>query len=466
MHLMAASVAVFLSIHPAQRALLFPAIDQAGPRVIIARAGIRGGKTEVGAIATVLQAINDPTAEDECHAVTSPTFAMSKLGPEPKLKKVLFDRSIFPVSPLVRHAKSERAFYVKNRLGGLSRIRIFSGEDPDRWRGDKWRSWWPDEGAYLTSDARDVGLGRLADTNGRMLVTTTPDGRNWLSDFSDECTVEETRYVKRTDAAGAKLRMPYTVRRSPDSRILEVRWSSLANPFVPLEGFEELKARYDDDTYRQEVLAEYVAKSGRVYREFEREKHVVELPVSAGRVFIGADFNVERMAWCFAQETSVTGTGKPGLHVFAEQEIRDADTRKSALLAKRLLQERGVDLARVTIHPDASGKRRQTAGSDTSRSDLHILRELGFRVEAGTSNPPIKDRVNCVNGLFAHGRLTVSPRCPMTIEALERQPWDPNTDPVVPLKDGILDNRADALGYVAWARYPLRRATIIGKAAA
>lgn len=462
---MAAIVAATFAIHPPQRDLLFPAIHPTGPRTIIARAGIRGGKTEVGALATVLQAINDPTAEDECHAVTSPTFAMSKLGPEPKLLKVFFNRELFPVSPLVRHAKSERAFYVKNRVGTLSRIRIFSGEDPDRWRGDKWRSWWPDEGAYLTSYARDVGIGRLADTNGRMLVTTTPDGRNWLSEFSDECTNEETRWVVRPGPDGVPARMPYTVRRSPDGKVLEVRWSSLANPFVPMDGFEQLKARYDDDTYRQEVLAEYVAKSGRVYREFEREKHVVEMPVPAGRVFIGADFNVERMAWVFGFETQVSRDGKPGLHVFGEQEIRDADTRKAAVAALRFLQERGIPRDRVTIHPDASGKKRQTAGSDTARSDLHILREFGFRVEAGSSNPPIKDRVNCVNGLFAHSRLTISPRCPLTIEAVEKQPWDTGSDPVVPEKDGVLDNRTDALGYLCWARYPLRRPTIIGKAA-
>jgi hypothetical protein len=70
-----------------------------------------------------------------------------------------------------------------------------------------------------------------------------------------------------------------------------------------------------------------------------------------------------------------------------------------------------------------------------------------------------------VNGLFAHGRLSVSPKCPLTIEALEDQPWDPDSDPVVPLKDGVLDNRADALGYACWAKYPLRRETIIGRAA-
>lgn len=464
---MAAVLAGALSIHPGQRDFIFPAIDPEGPSAVIARAGIRGGKTEGGAYATVMQAILDPTAEDECHAVTSPTFAMSKLGPEPKLKKVLGDRSVFPISPLVWHAKSERTFYVKNQAGTLSRIRIFSGEDPDRWRGDRWRSWWADEGGYLSSEARDVGLGRLADTEGRMLVTTTPFGRNWLAEYSDECTLEEKRWVLRRGADGKPMRVPYYVRRSPDGAVLEVRWSSLANPFIPTAGIEKLRLRYDDDTWRQEVEAEYVAKSGRVYREFERAKHVVDRgPLHPGKVYLGADFNVGRMAWVFAQDTVVTGNAMPGLHVFAEQEKRDTDTRAAALEAKKRLAEWGVSLDRVVVHPDASGSKRQTAASDTAKSDLHILRQLGFRVVASSKNPPVKDRVNCVNGLLAHGRLTISPKCPLLLEALEEQPWDAEADPVVPLKDGVLDNRNDALGYVCWAKYPLRRATLIGKKAA
>jgi hypothetical protein len=120
---------------------------------------------------------------------------------------------------------------------------------------------------------------------------------------------------------------------------------------------------------------------------------------------------------------------------------------------------------RRSVLPRLIGSKRQTTGSDTTRSDIRIIEQAGFRVQAGKTNPAVKDRVNCVNGLFANDRLTVSPHCTKTLEAVEKQAWDPDTDPIVPVKDGILDNRTDALGYACWAKYPLKRETIIGRAA-
>jgi hypothetical protein len=410
-------------------------------KLTLAVAGIRGGKTHVGALATILRAIRLPTEEDQCHAVASPTFPMSKWGPEAKLQKLLRDRRVFPVSPLIDYAKSDRCFYLANEAGSVSKIRIFSGDDPDRWRGDSWLSWWGDEAARLTKQAWDVGIGRLADTDGPALFTTTPDGHNFLFDLAAEATVE---------APGDG----FIHRVSEDGRVRLVSWASTSNVFLKNPGaFEDLRARYDPDTYAQEVEAQFVARSGRVYRHFDRKRHVRALPVPSGSalvVYVGQDFNVERMASVFAFDT---GTG---LHIFDEMEIRDADT---FVLVKRLdawCAARGLARERVTVVPDASGKKRQTgANRDTARTDLEILQRAGFRVRGPKANPAVRDRVNSVNSLLWTARLTLDPRCALTIEALEKQPWGKDGGPE---KDGVLDNRVDALGYVVWHRYPLRQA--------
>jgi phage terminase large subunit-like protein len=415
---------------------------EGGARDTLAVAGIRGGKTQVGALATVVRALREPTEEDQCHAVVSPTFPMSKIGPEPKLLKLLNDRSRFPVSPLLHYARSERALYLRNLLGSVSKLRIFSGENPDRWRGDAWLSAWLDEAARLTKDAYDVAQGRLADTDGPCLITTTPDGYNFVYDLARQATE-------------AAAREGYALRRSPDGSVVLVSWRSTVNPFLrSLRGFERLAVRYDPDTYEQEVNAGFIARTGRVYKAFERERHLKARPLLPGPIYVGQDFNVDRMVSTFHQRVPAAG-GVEGIHVLAELEIRDADTH---LLVRRLREwcaKRGFSADRLVVCPDATGRKRQTAAAQRSApSDLAILRDAGFAVRAFRSNPHVKDRVNAVNGLYYNGRATVDPGCVLLVEALERQKW---TESGEPEKDGILDNRTDSHGYAVWYNFPLRR---------
>ena len=59
----------------------------------------------------------------------------------------------------------------------------------------------------------------------------------------------------------------------------------------------------------------------------------------------------------------------------------------------------------VTIYPDASGQSRHT---NASESDIDILRAAGFTVMVNGMNPAIRDRINAVNGLLAHGKMKVN----------------------------------------------------------
>lgn len=411
----------------------------------LAVAGIRGGKTEIGALRTILRAMRVPTAADQCHAVTSPTFQMSKIGPEAKLFKLLEDRSLFPASPLVRFAKSERVFYISTSSGSTSRVRIFSGENPQRWRGDSWLSAWLDEAALLSLEAWNVALGRLAETDGPATFTTTPDGHNFVYDIASEATVD------LPVDAGQYRRAGYLARESPNGRTRLVSWSSTANVFLPSsDGFADLVSRYDPDTYAQEVEGQFIARSGRVYR-FVRDVHMTKCELNPqAPVYVGQDFNVARMVSVFIQE------GPDGvLRVIGEMETRDADTHGLCRKLEGWGRSRGLPQERLIICPDASSRARKTAAaSDTGKSDLEILLRAGYRVEGPRANPPIKDRVNCVNGLLHNRKLLVDPSCSLLVEALEKQPWDDRGHE--PVKDGILDNRADALGYACWARAPLK----------
>lgn len=411
--------------------------------ITLAVSGVRGGKTHVGALACIADAFNVPTDQDQCHAVVSPTYPMSRLGPEAKLHKLLADKTLFPPWLLAYYSKGEHTFFLRNCLGTLSKIRIFTGEKPDRWRGDAWLTWWGDESARLTADAWDVAQGRLADTDGKARFTTTPNGMNFIADLAQECTREIPR-------------PGYVLRERPDGKVRLVSWASTLNAFLRnLSGFAKLKERYDPDFYAQEVLAQFIARTGRVYRWFTRAKHARSREIGSGPIYVGQDFNVARM--CSAFCVDLPGDG---VHQFHEIEIRDADTYVLANRLEAWCRAEGVRKERLTIVPDASSRKRQTAArSDTAKSDIEILVKAGFRVKGPKANPRVKDRVNSVNGLMYRGAFSIDPSCRLTIEAFEKQPWAEDGEPE---KDGVYDNRTDAVGYAVWFRQPLRapRATL------
>ena len=58
--------------------------------------------------------------------------------------------------------------------------------------------------------------------------------------------------------------------------------------------------------------------------------------------------------------------------------------------------------------------------TNASASDIDILQNAGYRVDAPPTNPFIRDRINAVNSLLAHGRMSVNiDRCEDFVQAME-----------------------------------------------
>ena len=111
----------------------------------------------------------------------------------------------------------------------------------------------------------------------------------------------------------------------------------------------------------------------------------------------------------------------------------------------------------ITVYPDASGQ--NTSSKSASVSDILLLRQAGFGVDALSQNPPIKDRVSSVNGLLLNAaglrRLRVNvDRCPVFTECLEQQVYDEHGDPD---KKAGKDHHPDAAGYFLYRRWPVGR---------
>lgn len=408
--------------------------------------GIRSGKSHGGSLWSIKKAIEQPCKDDQCHAVASPSFPMS-LVPVQKIFSWLYDKNVFPESPLKKFYKRDRIFELKSVTGDPTRIKVFSMHEPDSARGWAWKSLWYDEGAYGTEYSWEVSQGRLADSSGPAIITTSPAGYNWVH--------EEYRKARKEFEAGVDVA----------KRVHRVvHFTSLDNIFIKdRSGLDRLIASYDEQTYQQEVLARFIKQSGLVYYPFGLVRNVAHHNFDPNReVWVGQDFNVNPMASVLGQPFN-TKDGKPGVHWFYERRVPNSDTFALIKFLNQFCETNRVSRERIIIFPDASSRARSTSG----KSDFRLLREAGYRVDAPLANPFVRDRVNTVNSLLMgrgspYPRLLVDPRCVNLIEAMEKQSWDTEVDPPQPSKVGGFDHIMDALGYACWRKLPLRGKMSLG----
>ena len=107
----------------------------------------------------------------------------------------------------------------------------------------------------------------------------------------------------------------------------------------------------------------------------------------------------------------------------------------------------------VTLYPDASGKSERT---NASASDIDILQNAGYRVDAPPSNPFIRDRINAVNSLLAHGRIGVNiERCKNFVQAMETQGYNDRGDPEKFNSHPAIDDWVDGAGYCLSFLFPV-----------
>ena len=180
-------------------------------------------------------------------------------------------------------------------------------------------------------------------------------------------------------------------------------------------------------------------KGNTVYDGFDRALSNTKLTIddfpASNVINIGVDFNVGRMAGAVLMK----GESKMVYQVSEFHHVADTP----ALIAA--IQARYPDRI-IVIFPDASGRSRKSV--DASKSDIKLLRDAGFRINAPKKNPPIRQRVVSLNTMFLNGEkerhlLINTDKCPHTTEQLEKQIYDDNG---VPVKDGDEDI-LDGLGY-------------------
>jgi phage terminase large subunit len=314
-----------------------------------------------------------------------------------------------------------------------SKILFRSLENPERLRGSNLAWFGVDELTYCTEAAWTRLEARLRDPKAKLstgLGVWTPKGFDWVYRrfVSDP--------VKGYGLVEAKpFENKYLLDGTPDY-------------------YERLKASYDPLFYRQEVLGEYInTTADRVYHAFSRGENVRETEIYGDEVLLWSlDFNINPMA-------SVIGVRR-GEEVYIVDEIVQR-TSSTPEVCEEMARRYGERRAGVRVYGDASGRQRHTA---SEYSDYEVMKRffgrrksMGVQLATARSNPPVRDRVNLVNGRLeaADGcrRLYISSKCKELIKDLEQVTYKPDQGVIDKDRDPDRTHVSDALGYLLWQEH-------------
>jgi len=259
----------------------------------------------------------------------------------------------------------------------------------------------------------------LSDTKGKALFIGTPRG---VGSFSHDM---------------------YSMAQNTDG------WDSFTYRTIDGEQVEEselteAKRDLDQRTYEQEYLASFLTFSGMVYQSFDRKHQVVPCQhLDRTNLYLGMDFNWSPFS------VAVAVIENNSVYFVDEISINESSTEQMCDEIKRRYPG-----STITVFPDAAGKQRRTSAG--GRTDISILQNAGFRVQAKNANPPIRDRVNAVNSKLKNTQgvrsLFIDPKCKQIIKSLESQQYKPDSS--------IIDNTqhthmSDAVGYLVDYLYPV-----------
>ena len=195
-----------------------------------------------------------------------------------------------------------------------------------------------------------------------------------------------------------------------------------------------------------------------VYYAFDRKENVGSFKVDANEPLLWSwDFNVHPMCSVVCQQR--------GEAVYVLDEIV-LPTSSTPEVCEEFERRYGGHRAGVRVYGDASGERTHTV---TGSSDYHLIRQFFGRRKSlqgellvGRANPPVRDRVNTLNGRLRNAqgerRLFINKKCRELIKDLEQVCYKPDSGQIDKDRDARRTHLSDALGYLLWQEFrPLSR---------
>lgn len=211
-------------------------------RVRGAFAGKRGGKTEAGAIETIIHAINQPLGKEQIDPyliiVIAPTYDM--------LRTICFEK-------IKAYAKVFNTKYHQTNLEMTfqngSIIRGISADKPQRLEGQKASAIWIDEALQVKAQVFREAKARLADRRGYLWLT---------SSLGEQYNNPKSHWAYKE------------LKETNDNETEVFEWSTSDNPYFPKEELERLKKTLNPKTFRQMFTIDWsVTPDALVFEDFD-----------------------------------------------------------------------------------------------------------------------------------------------------------------------------------------------------
>jgi PBSX family phage terminase large subunit len=381
--------------------------------------GLGSGKSEAGLDRMFLLMVENyiHTKQKINTLITFPTYDLCKLRGISGLQEIL-DRSQIPY-------KTNSSNYSVD-IAGLGTMLFRSYDRPERIVAFEVAHSLCDELDTLPKDKASLVWRKVNERTraesyrpNSIAVVTTPD--HGIHGFVYE------KWVKRKQEGYELIKAP-----------------TYSNPFLPKGYIEQIRANYDPLLADMYIEGEFVSLNDKkVYHFFDRNKHHTDRTIQEGeRLHIGLDFNVGG--------TCATVFVFDGKDPRAVDEFVSHDTHD---FVNNLNRYKGH---KITVYPDASGGSNSTNATAT---DLEIIANAGYAVDAPNKNPFVRDRINSVNSLISHSRLLVNcDKCPELAHALETQGYTDKGEPEKFKEHPAIDDWVDGAGYLIHRRFPIQSA--------
>jgi phage terminase large subunit len=353
----------------------------------------------------------------------APTYPMLRAATQPTLFEILEENHIS-----FDHNKAENMLTL-NDLG--SRILFRPVDEIERLRGTNLAWFGIDELTYSPEDAWLRLEARLRDPKASRLCgfgVWTPAGYDW---------------VYRRFVAENRNENYQTVFAKPRE-----------NCHLDATYYDYLRASYDENFYRQEVLGEYINQNGDlVFNAFSRPANVVQAERNLYVPLLWSlDFNVNPLSSVVVQRYGTI------VKVIDEITLRHASTIQAC---EEFLRRFGDHRADISIFGDCSGNRNTT---NSEVSDWDIVKEVmaaqakqRFIYRLYKSNPPVRSRVHFTNRMLRSAagevNLLVDPRCKELIMDFEQISYKEHSFEIDKDRDRDRTHHSDALGYLLWFEF-------------
>jgi len=351
---------------------------------------VGSGKTFLAAIALPIFATDEQYHKGKDIIYSAPTGSMIKSLIWEDLKKSCMAN--FGLIDGKDINNSELTIKFKNGVY----IRCKSAEMKENLRGLNVGMWIADEASLYSQDTLQEITNRLRprvgspDTQGRLIVISTPNGNGPLYDLFRLAQQNPNRYVVR--------HFDYKQMRSGN-----------------LDFIEEQKRILSPLKFAQDYNCSWESVTDQFFYTFDRAIHCRDVFDRQGDIYTFHDFNKRVMCAVVAQ-VSNPNNSKGTMEILQSYAIKDCGTEQIARLIRNDYPRR-----RIFSIIDMSGA--QTNRDTTSTfgvTDRVILEKYGFTIiNNKKSNPLISDTDNSSNAFINRGGLVISPSDTPLIEAMQ-----------------------------------------------